>query len=266
MRTSLHPLRASRSGFTLIELLVVIAIIAILAAILFPVFARAREKARQVQCVSNARQIGMAMQAYMQDYDEWVVPRSIAVQVAPGRWDEYTFRVLVQPYVKNVAIFACPSNPLAAQQSFWPAERALGIRHGYGANGDTRLIFMHPPAVRGNPDYWPPMPPFPRQIHLAQLGRPAETILVGEVTNGWTGSEVPLGEPYRPGLTRSVEKLVFAGHSGMMTCIFADGHAKAMKPTATARPGSVMWYVNAHDAPVPPALTNNLRLVEEHWK
>src|ERR1051326_7153622 len=70
-----HPaVQGTRSGFTLMELLVVIAVIAILAALLFPVFAQAREQARAAQCLSNARQVGQAMLLYMQDYDEVILP------------------------------------------------------------------------------------------------------------------------------------------------------------------------------------------------
>jgi prepilin-type N-terminal cleavage/methylation domain-containing protein/prepilin-type processing-associated H-X9-DG protein len=87
-----------RRAFTLIELLVVIAIIAILAAILFPVFAQARDKARQTQCISNARQIGTATLMYAQDYDE-TYPSS--------HWGIYY--LLVQPYAKNKNLWRCPS-------------------------------------------------------------------------------------------------------------------------------------------------------------
>ena len=91
-----------RKGFTLIELLVVIAIIAILAAILFPVFARAREKARQTQCLSNTKQLNLAFQQYIQDYDE--------------RFPHYDFHdhswyweICIYTYVKNLGVYACPS-------------------------------------------------------------------------------------------------------------------------------------------------------------
>ena len=93
-------------GFTLIELLVVIAIIAILAAILFPVFAKAREKARQYSCLSNLRQIITAALQYAQDYDEMWLPHRT------GGWGSPAFNwiTILQPYVKNEQIFRCPSN------------------------------------------------------------------------------------------------------------------------------------------------------------
>ncbi len=88
-------------GFTLIELLVVIAIIAILAAILFPVFARARENARKANCASNLKQIGLGFQQYMQDYDECLVHYSLPLV---GGWTN-----ALSPYLKNTGIYGCPS-------------------------------------------------------------------------------------------------------------------------------------------------------------
>jgi prepilin-type N-terminal cleavage/methylation domain-containing protein/prepilin-type processing-associated H-X9-DG protein len=106
-----------RSAFTLIELLVVIAIIAILAAILFPVFAQAREKARGIACLSNVRQLGLAYAMYVQDYDEmtpsvWkdkVIPGGInPAEGVPGNWYEN-----ISPYVKSQPMFLCPDRSQA---------------------------------------------------------------------------------------------------------------------------------------------------------
>ncbi|MEI6501849.1 MAG: DUF1559 domain-containing protein [Armatimonadota bacterium] len=108
-----------RRGFTLIELLVVIAIIAILASILFPVFAKAREKARQSSCMSNLKQLDLGFQAYAQDYDEQF-PFSGAAFTDPfpyGIWINKTVGAAtwnvaagaIYPYVKNSQIFLCPS-------------------------------------------------------------------------------------------------------------------------------------------------------------
>jgi len=100
-----------RRGFTLIELLVVIAIIAILAAILFPVFARAREKARQTSCLSNLKQIGLGILMYAQDYDD-MLPRSamytVPSAVLPEGGPDYWFTA-IYPYINNGQIFGCPS-------------------------------------------------------------------------------------------------------------------------------------------------------------
>jgi len=99
----------SRRGFTLIELLVVIAIIAILAAILFPVFAKAREKARQTSCLSNVKQLALAFHMYAQDYDGMGMQRDVGA--APNR---YHWTKMVEPYVKNTQMFTCPSTRLAS--------------------------------------------------------------------------------------------------------------------------------------------------------
>ena len=111
------------AGFTLIELLVVIAIIAILAAILFPVFAQARAKARQTSCLSNMKQIGTATMMYAQDYDESV-----------GRkwWD---WHVDLEPYVKNDGVFTCPSSsaPKPVRRNF-----TAGTFSGYWVDAGTR--------------------------------------------------------------------------------------------------------------------------------
>ena len=96
-----------RNGFTLIELLVVIAIIAILAAILFPVFAQAREKARQTACLSNLKQIGTSVMMYSQDYDEHIVHTELGGDV--GDAQEYYWGDMIQPYAKNWQILQCPS-------------------------------------------------------------------------------------------------------------------------------------------------------------
>ncbi|MGC4046314.1 MAG: DUF1559 domain-containing protein [Armatimonas sp.] len=93
-----------RSAFTLIELLVVIAIIAILAAILFPVFAQAREKARQTTCLSNMRQLGLAFRMYSQDYDETFPLVNISYWATQPQLMQATY-----PYIKNKTVWACPN-------------------------------------------------------------------------------------------------------------------------------------------------------------
>jgi prepilin-type N-terminal cleavage/methylation domain-containing protein len=95
---------SNKRAFTLIELLVVIAIIAILAAILFPVFAQAREAARKAACLSNMKQIGLAAGMYSTDYDELIVPSNMGNAGATVSWPS-----LLQPYTKNEGIFVCPS-------------------------------------------------------------------------------------------------------------------------------------------------------------
>jgi len=113
-----------RRGFTLIELLVVIAIIAIRAAILFPVFAKAREKARQTSCLSNVKQLGLGFLQYVQDYDGLGMPRDHGV--APNRlgWGDF-----MMPYIKNTQIFRCPSvtAPIAYFNSLAPTNYAYSF-------------------------------------------------------------------------------------------------------------------------------------------
>ena len=115
-----HSTKAGRStlGFTLIELLVVIAIIAILAAILFPVFAQAREKARQASCMSNLKQIGLGSMQYTQDYDELFMPVANGGEKAGAYYYWWAYydgvnydatKGLLQPYMKSTQIQACPS-------------------------------------------------------------------------------------------------------------------------------------------------------------
>ena len=129
-----------RRGFTLIELLVVIAIIAILAAILFPVFAKAREKARQASCTSNLKQIGLSIIMYRNDYDERnpqyyrgpgngnQVDSWVNGAPAPGPTGRYSWATAIQPYCKNVQMFVCPS---------WPPQNN---RSGCASHGPWRWL------------------------------------------------------------------------------------------------------------------------------
>ena len=103
-----------RSAFTLIELLVVIAIIAILAAILFPVFARARENARRSSCQSNLKQMGLGFAQYIQDYDERYMPGNDPVAASAVSGGPRGWSVLLQPYMKSTQILKCPSASVTA--------------------------------------------------------------------------------------------------------------------------------------------------------
>jgi len=105
-KISRKAVKSHQSGFTLIELLVVIAIIAILAAILFPVFGRARENARRSSCQSNLKQIGLGFKQYVQDYDEKYPLQSMNKGTVGG---QYGWAVIIQPYLKSAQIFQCPS-------------------------------------------------------------------------------------------------------------------------------------------------------------
>jgi prepilin-type N-terminal cleavage/methylation domain-containing protein/prepilin-type processing-associated H-X9-DG protein len=115
-----HPMQVKRPGFTLIELLVVIAIIAILAAILFPVFAQAREQARKTACLSNTKQIGLALEMYRRDWDGggpfggWEVGPTGKVDTndPTSKFNE-DWQFTLQPYVKNAQVFRCPSDKIS---------------------------------------------------------------------------------------------------------------------------------------------------------
>ena len=118
-------------GFTLIELLTVIAIVAILAAILFPVFAQAREKARQTQCLSNARQLALAVQSYLQDHEEAFLPSTN--YAVPTNIPERIWTRIIQPYVRDTGIFICPSAaqpPSARRPMCWMCGSIRAVRIG----------------------------------------------------------------------------------------------------------------------------------------
>ncbi|RYG61182.1 DUF1559 domain-containing protein [bacterium] len=142
----------TRKAFTLIELLVVIAIIAILAAILFPVFGRARENARRSSCQSNLKQIGLGVMQYVQDYDEkYPKSRGGGNQALPGTW--FTD---VQPYLKSKQIFQCPSDSSTTRS---------GSTGRY--NGDTTQ-YLH--SSYGYNDKF-------HQLSMATIVSPATTVL-----------------------------------------------------------------------------------------
>jgi len=135
-----------RKGFTLIELLVVIAIIAILAAILFPVFARAREKARQSSCLSNVKQLTLGMLQYTQDYDE-TLPKYRLGTVNP--WCGIMWYDQIQPYLKNSQILTCPSTNANAGTPTYGcnASHALLCNGGPGTpgvSGRKMAVFAQP--------------------------------------------------------------------------------------------------------------------------
>jgi prepilin-type N-terminal cleavage/methylation domain-containing protein/prepilin-type processing-associated H-X9-DG protein len=145
MHRSIRKPISRRTAFTLIELLVVIAIIAILAAILFPVFAQAREKARQTACLSNAKQLGTAIAMYTQDYDETLPMGGYTVGGVLGRWF-----VDIVPYVKNLDAYNCPSrgennfriqvNAAGPRTNSWAGAYGCNINiMNYSFNGDIAM-------------------------------------------------------------------------------------------------------------------------------
>lgn len=194
----------TRRGFTLIELLVVIAIIAILAAILFPVFARAREAARATSCKSNLKQIGTAAQLYAQDYDEMVTPSFL--YYAPSAnlvwWPD-----LVRPYVKNEPLYKCPSQAVAPCSNW---RRPAGLVPSVVCTSYTI------------PDW------SSRGVGMAQIPTPADTIQ-GVDSNSfeyWSyeQTDAPMNRTtYTPQTAKR--------HSDMMNVLYYDGHVKAVKQT-----------------------------------
>jgi prepilin-type N-terminal cleavage/methylation domain-containing protein/prepilin-type processing-associated H-X9-DG protein len=188
-------------GFTLIELLVVIAIIAILAAILFPVFAKAREKARQTSCLSNVKQIGLGFLQYAQDYDERFPSGSSAA--APGAW-----YFALDPYMKNTQILHCPSDS---------ATPSTGCSYGVSYNN----MFWDSGAGAG-----------PRGCALGAIDSPAECLLLGETADslgrGTWYYYSPKRYPY-PYIAGGVpyNRIPDPGRHNQGSNIgFVDGHAK----------------------------------------
>ncbi len=202
MRSRITAGPAGRHGFTLIELLVVIAIIAILAAILFPVFARARENARKSTCQSNIKQLALGVLQYAQDYDERL-PRHC---IQPAGADPSMWTGMVQPYVRNTGVTQCPSNPT-------PRNAARGCG-GYGYNLST---LANGTAVGcGN-----------RQ--LADIEKPAGLLMICESGDG-TAATAWLGYWTRETDTADPSYLHPTGrHMEGSNVGFADGHVKWMR-------------------------------------
>lgn len=276
--------RTVRGGFTLIELLVVIAIIAILAAILFPVFAQAREKARQTSCLSNEKQIGLALIQYTQDYDE-TYPFNVHSQDWQNGWVSKAL-----PYMKDLRVFMCPSDSDAGVPA--PEDHTAkwaGVMMSVAANGLYGSNWCCSPT-------WDNGFPFQGLIGIggetwldkgngsqpeANIGLPAQTILLAEkhsAKSRWPGAfragvasnfgpnstflgpvtgGTGWGEMHIPDGTKAMAEsapnardgrhgAVSVHNNGMSNFLFADGHAKAMKPEQTNpdpvnRPQDNMW-------------------------
>ena len=232
-------MKSRRSAFTLIELLVVIAIIAILAAILFPVFARARENARRASCQSNLKQIGLGLIQYSQDYDEILIADWYGSNATVGpaktlppssslvsyKWMDAAF-----PYIKSEQVFNCPSatgnaaEPYVYYRNLTADDRdveklsSYTIVHGYGANQPNRT----PPVSH-------PLPSIGDSISLARAEVPATTAWVLD-GNGYTNTQVtPVVEATAtpaPGgtLTNPVNR-----HLETLNVLYLDGHVKALR-------------------------------------
>jgi prepilin-type N-terminal cleavage/methylation domain-containing protein/prepilin-type processing-associated H-X9-DG protein len=218
-------------GFTLIELLVVIAIIAILAAILFPVFAQAREKARTISCASNMKQIELGRQMYVQDYDE-TYP---ATRIFTPNGQHVTWRAVVMPYIKNEQLWICPSAPWSYNEFSW-------MRAGNGDDGCLQDGNMTRQDWKNN--YWHSLANYavngnlfdPGGPKLASIQYPATTIDVLETRDFWPDLGTwTIGWNYNA----NGGSLPF-WHNTAGNWAFADGHVKWMKLAATIAP-TFMW-------------------------
>ncbi len=194
----------TRKGFTLIELLVVIAIIAILAAILFPVFARAREKAKQASCNSNVKQLMTACLMYAQDYDG----NYTLAYLHPG-----TSRFWYQkwePYVKNAQIFICPAKP-----------SGIGYSHGYGYNIRGLGGQATPSTYDGFGYYYDDYDTWNNAVvNESDIKAPAESIVIGDPgSNSYSGHGLYL-------ITYGSISYIPVLHNGGGNYGFADGHSK----------------------------------------
>lgn len=245
-----------RNGFTLIELLVVIAIIAILAAILFPVFATAREKARAVSCLSNEKQIGTAAMMYSQDYDEglpaWHEYYAALTQGLPhlayGDYgDSGYWHAKLDPYIKDgktaarnaeehTGVWHCPDQGDRGEQTTFSGTTRLSFSYGLNA----MLSYTNYPMLDGLPNWqaYYSASRYYRWPRLVEMDEPASTVYAGD-GGGYNGR---IMAPYEYNCWR--KRLIGYGaqcweipdrHGDGANYVFADGHAKYM-PAGVAYP------------------------------
>jgi prepilin-type N-terminal cleavage/methylation domain-containing protein/prepilin-type processing-associated H-X9-DG protein len=232
--------RARKPAFTLIELLVAIAVIAIIAAILFPVLAQARERARMSACLSNMRQIGHALMMYAQDYDETFPYERFHCPGAAEGSHCYVWKNAIRPYLKSVDVFACPSNQFSRSNpgqfsradtmpqpgdnaEGWESEPGLRMPISYGTNYCTSTWYQ---ADTNEGRSSPP-------LRLSQVKRFSDTILIGE--NQWAISDVGPGPIWND--SGIYCRIIFA-HPGarLGNFVFYDGHAKSKRWLSTLYP------------------------------
>jgi prepilin-type N-terminal cleavage/methylation domain-containing protein/prepilin-type processing-associated H-X9-DG protein len=227
-----------RRGFTLIELLVVIAIIAILAAILFPVFAQAREKARQAACASNLRQIGTAFALYTQDYDERLPDRRDLKLTLPGSYRPWAgwppsdprggWAVLVlDPYVRNPGLWSCPSLPSTPiGESPQVAQRISAESSAVARYWLWRFDRPDDPVPLDN--FWGKT-----DLHAVADLRAANNPIAG-LPDGPADAELAV-DPYFPRTIPSIPASIRgkAVHFGGRNRLFLDGHVRFFRDART---------------------------------
>jgi prepilin-type N-terminal cleavage/methylation domain-containing protein/prepilin-type processing-associated H-X9-DG protein len=231
-------------AFTLIELLVVIAIIAILAAILFPVFAQAREKARQTQCLSNTKQIGTGLMMYIQDYDE--TTPLILYGPTSGVGGSPHWQDLLYPYIKNEQLFNCASDSFTgsgAHKYVNVATRgnnrwygSYGVNNAYYAGSGVSGVTTTPPSSESDNTT-------NRIVTIASIALPADTVWACEVITGGANGDFGWNGVGGFGGNTGTPKWLYPGsnprytwrgniverHSGMTNVLWCDGHSKASK-------------------------------------
>lgn len=238
----------ARRGFTLIELLVVIAIIAILAAILFPVFAQAREKARATSCLSNLKQSGTATLMYVQDYDE-TFPMSLYMAFVPAPCTA-TFYHEISPYQKNAQIMQCPSKPRAVDfvKGWANVSAATGLPPLCASNPPIQYLsynFNYAVIENGSPSNIFGVDANRAVKSLASMEFPAETALISD----GVPTIQPINKPpdYKCGLFYSP---VDARHNLFVNANYTDSHAKVVKAQIDANASGTQYTCAGLDGQV----------------